>query len=47
METILAGLQRDICLIYLDDVITFGKSFEEAVENLQKVLERLNAGFKL
>ena len=28
METILAGLQWDICLLYLDDIITFGKSFE-------------------
>ena len=35
METVLAGLQWDICLIYLDDIITFGKSFEEAVENLK------------
>ena len=48
METILAGLQWGTCLIYLDGVIIFGKSFEEAVENLQKVLERLhNAGLKL
>jgi hypothetical protein len=29
METVLAGLQWDICLIYLDDVIVFGKSFED------------------
>ena len=36
MEVVLAGLQWDICLIYLDDIITFGKSFDEAVENLEK-----------
>ena len=48
METILAGLQWDICLMYLDDIITFGKSFEEAVENLKRVLDRLrDAGLKL
>ncbi|MCG8032936.1 MAG: DDE-type integrase/transposase/recombinase, partial [Candidatus Thiodiazotropha taylori] len=48
MESILAGLRWDICLIYLDDVITFGKSFDEAVSNLQQVLERLrSAGLKL
>ena len=47
METVLAGLQWDICLIYLDD-ITFGKNFEEAVENLKRVLDRLrDAGLKL
>jgi hypothetical protein len=36
METVLAGLQWDICLIYLDDVIVLGRSFEESsVENQQ------------
>jgi hypothetical protein len=29
METVLAGLQWDICLIYLDDVIIYGKNFDE------------------
>ena len=48
MEAVLAGLQWDICLIYLDDVITFGRSFDEAVENLKQVLDRLRgAGLKL
>ena len=37
MEVVLARLQWDICLIYLDDIITFGKSFDEVVENLEKV----------
>ena len=31
METVLAGLQWDICLIYLDDVIVLGRSFEDMV----------------
>ena len=35
MEALLAGLQWGIHLIYLDDIITFGKTFEEAVENLE------------
>ena len=48
MEAVLAGLQWDICLIYLDDIITFGRNFDEAVENLKKVMERLRgAGLKL
>ena len=37
IETVLAGLQWDICLIYIDDVIVYGKTFEEALENLKCV----------
>lgn len=37
IETVLAGLQWDICLIYIDDVIVYGKTFEEALENLKRV----------
>ena len=29
METVLSGLQWDICLIYLDDIIVIAKSFDE------------------
>ena len=48
METVLAGLQWDICLIYIDDVIVYGRTFEEALKNLETVLERLRiAGLKL
>ena len=48
MEAVLAGLQWKICLIYLHDVITFGKSFDDAMANLQLILERLqNTGLKL
>jgi hypothetical protein len=48
METVLAGLQWDICLIYLDDVIVLGRSFEDMVANLRKVYDRLLAtGLKL
>lgn len=48
METVLAGLQWDICLIYLDDVIVFGKEFEDMIENLSVIFERLlSAGLKL
>ena len=48
METVLAGLQWDICLIYLNDVIVLGRSFEDMVTNLKKVYDRLlAAGLKL
>ena len=48
METVLAGLHWQICLIYLDDIVVTGKSFENMVENLSKVFERFReAGLKL
>ena len=34
METVLAGLQWDLCLVYLDDIIVIGKSFEDMLSNL-------------
>ena len=47
MEAVLAGLHREICLLYLDDIITFGRTFKEEVENLEKVFDRLGgAGLK-
>ena len=48
METVLAGLQWQICLIYLDDIIVIGKSFENMLENLSKIFEKLEgASLKL
>ena len=48
MDLILAGLQWSACLVYLDDIIIMGKSFEEHLGNLGAVLERLQkAGLKL
>ena len=48
MESVLAGLQWDICLVYLDDIIVTGKTFEQMLENLGKVFDRLKkANLKL
>ena len=48
METAIAGLQWEICLIYLNDVIVVGRTFEHMIENLSKVLDRIvSAGLKL
>ena len=48
METVLRGLQWTECLIYLDDIIVPGKTFSQAADRLQLVLERLtSAGLKL
>ena len=40
MEIVLAGLNFDSCLCYLDDVICFGRSMQEHNNRLQAVLER-------
>ena len=48
MEMALAGLQWVSCLIYMDDVIVFGRDFDEHFSRLMKVLQRFReAGLKL
>lgn len=48
MESVLAGLYWDICLVYLDNIIVTGKTFEKMLSNLRKVFDRLKgAGLKL
>ena len=37
MDLVLAGLQWSSCLVYLDDLIILGHTFEEHVSNLQLV----------
>ena len=47
MEIVLAGLNWQICLIYLDDIIVHGKTFAGMLENLDTVLRKLQeAGLK-
>ena len=48
MECVLAGLQWNICLIYIDDIIVFSKSMEEHLNHVDQVLQRIkDAGLKL
>ena len=48
METVLAGLQYNICLVYLDDIIVYGADFDEEISRLKQVFSRLiKAGLKL
>ena len=48
METMLRGLLWKKCLVYLDDIIVFGSSVEDTLQNLQAVLKRiLSYGLKL
>jgi hypothetical protein len=41
MENIMAGLQWESLLIYLDDVVVFGKSLDETMNRLKVVFQRL------
>ena len=41
MEVILSGLNWACCLVYIDDIIIYSRSFEEHLGHLDLVLERL------
>lgn len=43
MERVLEGLQWKAALVYLDDVLVFGSTFEEELDRLKEVLHRLRA----
>jgi len=48
MEQVLAGLQWQICLVYLDDVIVYSQNFAEHVERLEVILRKISgAGLRL
>ena len=48
MDRVFQGLNPDICLIYLDDIIVKGSTFQEHLNNLREVFTRLRAaGLKL
>lgn len=41
IENILSGLTYEMCLVHLDDIIVFGKTFESKLSNVQLVFERI------
>lgn len=41
MDMVLAGLQWNQCLVYLDDIVIVGKTFEEHLQNLNAVFKRI------
>jgi hypothetical protein len=48
MDRVLAGIPRQQCIVYLDDILAHGGSFETALASLRQVLERVAAaGLKL
>ena len=48
MDLVLSGLQMSQCLVYIDDVIVVGRTFDEHLCNLREVFGRVRgAGLKL
>lgn len=48
MDVVLAGLQWNTCMVYLDDILVYAKSFPEMLERISQVFERLaKDGLKL
>ena len=48
MERVLSGLHWETLLVYLDDIIVWGRTAEEAISRLETVFQRLrSAGLKL
>ncbi|MBJ5603962.1 RNA-directed DNA polymerase [Salmonella enterica subsp. enterica serovar Albany] len=40
MEIILGGLAPEICMVYIDDIIVTGKTFDQHFSNLKTVFSR-------
>ena len=48
MDRVLCGMRWSLCLVYLDNVISFGGTITEALVRLEEVLSRLsNFGLQL
>ena len=48
MDLVLSGLQWSACLVYLDDVIILGRNFQNHLNNLMQVFNRIReAGLKI
>ena len=41
MENVLAGLTKKSCMVYIDDVLVIGRTFQEHLGNLREVFQRL------
>ena len=48
IELVLKGLHWKTCLLYFDDIIVMGRTFNEHLKNFEEVLQRISmAGLKL
>ncbi|GFW57512.1 retrovirus-related Pol polyprotein from transposon 17.6 [Trichonephila clavipes] len=45
METVLRGLSYEACLVYFNDIIIVGRSFEEHLKNIRRVLQKLKEAY--
>ena len=43
MDRVLQGLRWSSCLVYLDDIISFGTMFDDTLDNLTLIFERLRS----
>ncbi|CAK1599051.1 unnamed protein product [Parnassius mnemosyne] len=43
MELVLTGIIGDACLVYLDDIIIVGHTFEEHLQNLERMLMKIQS----
>ena len=43
MDRVLQGLRWSHCLVYLDDIISFGTTFDDSLDNLTLIFERLRS----
>ena len=43
MDIVLQGLRWSRCLVHLDDIISFGSTFSDALDNLTLIFERLRS----
>ena len=41
MDTVFAGLKWKSMLVYMDDVLVFSKSFDDHLEHLKSVFDRI------
>jgi len=39
---VLTGLQWSSCIVYIDNIIVVGRTFDEHLQNLRQVFERLD-----
>ena len=42
MELVMSGLTYHVCLVYLDDILVFSKTFDDHLERLATVFDRLD-----
>ena len=48
LTEVVSGLAQNVCVVYLDDILVFGRSLSEHNANLIQVLDRLRtAGLRL